>query len=569
QMDRSRARDKDVSIFSDGSITKRRKVTSASTEKSVKKEMEDEEIEIVFSGSKEAGRRNETAEKRLTKALEKIESLKEQLSAGMERETGLARQLEQSQMLSRVKMEQAEELYEKSNELTKMKRMFDGACKEAKMAQLRAEEAEKKLAESAVKQPTSKDTEYIMKNLELGHKISSMTRERDRLKKEIEPARRNEDELIQSRIKLEDINKENEELKKQVRGMEEMKAEIHFIRDQSVVLERKLIDEKESKDSWENMARHAREYAAHLESENVKIDMEKGRLENEMQGLKREMEMMRSTASGRAAIELEQTREQNESLLNDLKNRPPAGDFHELMKSNTHLLREIVEMQNNQRMIEESANVLKAAFDENEKEKERLEAQKRSLKERIVWFEKNWTARNGCSSETEWAAGVAAIKTSDRAEWSELKHIAPPPPPFAFPLHPSPLFVPPGTVFPKPPPTPPHKPKEWAHLLSVSSPTTESVVFVAQNLPPLNYMKPLMEIPIGIGDVLWHPPSPKPQSTPLLTPHSRPSPAMGRVHSDTTRERKESAMGRILEESPKEKKEKPSFVRRLTASDNP
>ncbi|GMR55718.1 hypothetical protein PMAYCL1PPCAC_25913, partial [Pristionchus mayeri] len=68
-----------------------------------------------------------------------------QLKESKEKEAELSRRLEQFELLSRVKAETAEELHSKSKELAETKRLFEGACLEARKAQLRVEEVEKKL----------------------------------------------------------------------------------------------------------------------------------------------------------------------------------------------------------------------------------------------------------------------------------------------------------------------------------------------------------------------------------------------------------------------------------------
>ncbi|GMS90958.1 hypothetical protein PENTCL1PPCAC_13133, partial [Pristionchus entomophagus] len=104
-------------------------------------------------------------------------------------------------------------------------------------------------------------------------------------------------------------------------------------------------------------------------------------------------------------------------------------------------------------LFRQSMTVMKASFDENVQHKSRLEAEKRSLEQTVAWYEASWNGSTGnwngyigsFSTHTPWTGGAATTNT--------VRTAPPPPPPSSFPIHQSPLYVPPGTVFNKPPPT--------------------------------------------------------------------------------------------------------------------
>ncbi|GMR55712.1 hypothetical protein PMAYCL1PPCAC_25907, partial [Pristionchus mayeri] len=214
----------------------------------VKKEVyqEEEEVQILFFRSKDQSKRNDSTEELLKKAKEKNKSLKAQLKESKENEAELSRRVEQFELLWRVKTETAEELLSKSEELARINRLFEGACLEARKAQLRAEEAEKKLAEVTTAN-SAKGSDDMMRNLKQEQRISGLIRERDRLKKEVDTARRNMEEKYISDRKLEDMHQENRELKEKLAKMEQMLADADSLNGHTKMLERKLKEETEER----------------------------------------------------------------------------------------------------------------------------------------------------------------------------------------------------------------------------------------------------------------------------------------------------------------------------------
>ncbi|GMR55715.1 hypothetical protein PMAYCL1PPCAC_25909, partial [Pristionchus mayeri] len=104
RMDRQKDR-KDSRREDDLESKKRRVDKDDDIEGMVKKGVfqEEDEVQILFSGSKDQSKRKDSTEELLKKAKEKYKSLKAQLKESKERESGLSRRVEQFELLSREK----------------------------------------------------------------------------------------------------------------------------------------------------------------------------------------------------------------------------------------------------------------------------------------------------------------------------------------------------------------------------------------------------------------------------------------------------------------------------------
>ncbi|GMT12624.1 hypothetical protein PFISCL1PPCAC_3921 [Pristionchus fissidentatus] len=104
------------------------------------------DVEIL--ATKDSKKQKKAIESPLVMAIKENEKLKKEFAESKERE---AARLEANVDLSKVKMEKADELWHANYELNRAKRMYENAVKEAGSELLRAEEAERKLGETAMK----------------------------------------------------------------------------------------------------------------------------------------------------------------------------------------------------------------------------------------------------------------------------------------------------------------------------------------------------------------------------------------------------------------------------------
>ncbi|GMR57753.1 hypothetical protein PMAYCL1PPCAC_27948, partial [Pristionchus mayeri] len=215
----------------------------------------------------------------------------------------------------------------------------------------------------------------------------------------------------------------------------------------------------------------------------------------------------------------EKAKKEIERLQSEQRSNPFAEEMAELKKSQN--MREL------EGALEEAAN-----------QREVLEAQKRALKERIGWFEANWATR----------------RSYPEMNWAHVQGNPLPPPPAVL-LHPSPLFVPPGTVFPKPTPQPMPARKAFNLASQKNKPVPGSITDGAPDPVPPPPSTSSSEESARDHRKQEFPPS-------LLAQYGPTRPVCSSALNPPRPPKLEMLLGK-----PAEKEKDPPFVRRLTASD--
>ncbi|GMT15371.1 hypothetical protein PFISCL1PPCAC_6668, partial [Pristionchus fissidentatus] len=345
----------------------------------------------------------------LDQVTEDLKKMEEKIGKAKLKEAELWRQIKDG------KEKQSAEVDKLNAEQARLTRLFEGACREAHTAQLRAEAAENQLESKRFAVP-----EMVKENIELHKKVTELTRNNQRIKVEAQeliavPAV----SFMECKKKLEEMEKENEKSKKILTEWKKMAATVEQrLNNRINSLEAALREVEQNHTTANKKLQEARQNCVRMNGElrgkEEELRQEKKRKETTVNG---------SPCDSATQLQLAQLRELCKKQHDVIKSHSSSSEKQE--KRIEELLNDNVAMKESQLKAEEERDTSKAAHHIILDQKNRLQTE----------FD-NWKKMNG---------GTASMAVSEQC-FNGFGQIPLPPPPPAPDLrgagaHPAPMNV--------------------------------------------------------------------------------------------------------------------------------